>query len=779
MGRVRGHDPIVIEEFNGLWSRGDDESCPLDHMLLATNIHFIQSGIETRPAAAPYGNLTPFQADIRRTRRVYNFTTQKLGQTFLVMLEGGDIYHVVSPTDMRLIYSVATANDFAFIQIANRAYISPFRWLTTPTGENYQLGVVNDYLLVYDPDNGDGVARRAGGLKPSNQTFNPPFPPPTGVSDGGKKPMIAYNSDKVGEVTEGVHIITIVNNGGVGSPDASPHVLAPGDKMIIIEHIPPGPAGTTSRTITMTKAIDPALYSGADGAYNGQFYVVHTFNDNSYQPKFEFTLSDAQLTTIHVPSGGIPGTETGAMLLDNTETAGFNDPGFHLVGVVYESKSGFLSAPGPEFFAANTYINDKRAILVKNIPLGPSNIGGATPYKRHLVSTKTIPEYDGKQTNYQFFFIPGATLDETQQAVTEKLISYYDSDLVADASHLTENFTLIPAGVALCEYHSRLVIVGDGHYPFKEDGKTEDTTKPDNRSVAWVSAPGEPEAINQVDGLIVTPVDGNPLTHCQDFRDNLYLFKQNRTYSVVDNQDDPVTWGPVEVVDQGVGTCVHGIAEVLDSGGVNVNYLIVIDHSGLMLFNGTYARPELSWKIENVWNHFDKQSFHHFQIVNDTIRKKFWITHPNWMVNPVTSKLEPIDLLWMADYGNGLNPKDIRWALWRFQEVAISSVVLYKNDKLILGTYSPQGGFFGPGELMMINSTAWPPDDMSGYPKGITAPPFRFPIADPGPVIPEIAGGLLILDPTNITKHDVFKDVANALVNVPIQVNLRTALLGE
>lgn len=781
MGRVREHDPVIIEEFNGLWSRGDDESCPLDHMLLATNIQFIHSGVETRQAAAPYASLVSYQKDIRQTMRVYNFTTQKLGQTFLVLSEGW-IYHVVTPTDMRLIYNTGFVEDFAFIQIANRAYISPFRTITSPTGEKYQLGITTDYLRVYDPDNGDTVARLAAGFAPTNATFTPPVPPPAGKSDGGQKPLVSYNSTKDGKVTAGVHIITTTNGNGPATPDMSSVVNSPGDKMIQIDNIPLGPGGV-DRRIAMTKAIPPNQYTGTPADYNSKLFLVYTIPAaDNITTSVTIDLDDAGFpATFIVPDATPAPTLTTSLQVFNTDINGFCDAGFHLVGVVYESKSGYLSAPGPEHFGGNTYVNEGKSIRVKNIPLGPTNIGGATPWKRHIVSTKTIETYDGNQKNYQFFFVPNAILDETKQSVTELLINYYDSDLVADASHLSDNFNRIPCGVNLCEYHSRLVIVGDGHFPLKPDGITEDTTKPDNRSIAWVSAAGEPEAISQIDGLIITPLDGNPLTNCESFRDNLYLFKQNRTYSVVDNQDDPTTWGPVEVVDQGVGTCVHGIAEVLDSGGVNVDYLIVIDHSGLMLFNGTYARPELSWKIENIWTHFDKNSFHHFQIVNDSIRKKFWLTHPNWIHDPILNKDVPSQLIWMADYGNGLNPKDIRWALWNFEKVAVTSLVLYKNDKLILGTYSPDGGVWpGPGELLMVRSTSWPPD-VDKYPKGITWPPYNFPIVNPGPIIPELGGGLLILDPTNDVKHDVFRDRSNppASVNVPIEVHIRTALLGD
>jgi hypothetical protein len=216
-------------------------------------------------------------------------------------------------------------------------------------------------------------------------------------------------------------------------------------------------------------------------------------------------------------------------------------------------------------------------------------------------------------------------------------------------------------------------MVGDPSFPKKLDGTT-DPTKPDNRSVAWLSAPGEPEAINQVDGLIIVPLDGNPLTNVQEFRDVLYLFKKTRTFACSDNSDEPATW-QVETLDQGVGSPVHGIATVLDSGGVNVDFLVVADWSGLMLFNGTYARPELSWKIEDYWTKIIHSNFRQIQIVNDTLNKKIWMTLPDPRRNHVL----------FADYGNGLDAKNIRWARWIFA-TKMSCVTLIDTDKVIFGS---------------------------------------------------------------------------------------------
>jgi hypothetical protein len=45
---MRDHEPIVLEEFNGLWKRGDPESCPIDHFPDGENFQSIESGFETR-----------------------------------------------------------------------------------------------------------------------------------------------------------------------------------------------------------------------------------------------------------------------------------------------------------------------------------------------------------------------------------------------------------------------------------------------------------------------------------------------------------------------------------------------------------------------------------------------------------------------------------------------------------------------------------------------------------------------------------------------------------
>jgi len=530
MPGTRDHDPLVIEDFAGWWSRGDLESAPSDHFIQADNVQYFHSGVETRDGLTNYilNPLPPF-----KVLRIYNYVTQQ-GQTLIVLAEGGNIYHILGPTSVASmpILTIPAMEDFGFMAINGRAYITPFKTYTNAQGEKYQLGIQNEFLYVYK---GDGTpARKAAGKPPTT---------------------------------------------------------APSGNLLAQE------------------------------------------------------------------LGGSPGIF-------------ITDIGFHLIGVVFETDTGYLTAPGPETFAQLTFTGDKQ-INVINIPVG---LAGSSVIKRHLVSTKAIIGFNGDQKGYQFFFIPGGTIPNN--TTTDWLGSYFDSDLISDASHLIDNLAEIPSSVNLNTYHSRLVMVG-------EYGTTETLAGlpvgiPDNRSLVRLSAPGEPESISKIDGLIIAPLDGNPLTNVQEFRDVLYVFKKTRTIAYSDNYDVPASWQE-EILDQGIGAPVHGIATVLDTGGVNTDFLLICDWSGLMLFNGTYSQPEMSWKIEDTWRGISRNEFHNVQIVNDSLNKKIWITLP-----PPSRKY-----LLHADYKNGMSAKDIKWAKWIF-DVKVFTIALIETDRLIIGTPGPE-----------------------------------------------------------------------------------------
>lgn len=383
--------------------------------------------------------------------------------------------------------------------------------------------------------------------------------------------------------------------------------------------------------------------------YNGRAYITpfKTYTQGSLNVEKgmqnEFLYVYKGDGTAARKAGGNP--PTGTISISNG-AAGNTDPGFHLFGVVFETDTGHLTQPAA--FAGFT-TSATSSVSFTTVPTSAQSF----VTKRHIVATKVITNYTGNTTGYTYYFIPNATINDNV-ATTLPNISFFDADLLEDASHLLDNYAEIPAGVGVNFYHNRLCLY---------------TTFTDI-SLILVSAPGEPEAISQIDGLIVVPLDGNPITNLQEMRDIMYVFKRNRTVAYSDNDDVPSSW-QMTFIDQALGTCVHGIATVVDSGSSSVDFLIIASYKGIIIFNGTYVLPELSWKIMNFWQSQNRNLFRYIQMVNDPIRQSIFCSLPDRR-------------LLIGDYANGMNPKDIRWTPYRF-DVKINTIALVNIDELIFG----------------------------------------------------------------------------------------------
>src|SRR3982751_6883999 len=89
---MREHQPIVLEEFNGLWSRGDVEETPMDHFSDCNNLKFVgSSSFGTRDGIGRHQQVA---SPLSNILRVYNYPTSDKN-TLLVLTSGGLIYHVV------------------------------------------------------------------------------------------------------------------------------------------------------------------------------------------------------------------------------------------------------------------------------------------------------------------------------------------------------------------------------------------------------------------------------------------------------------------------------------------------------------------------------------------------------------------------------------------------------------------------------------------------------------------------------------------------------------
>lgn len=397
--------------------------------------------------------------------------------------------------------------------------------------------------------------------------------------------------------------------------------------------------------LTIDGMTDFAFMPYAGRGYISPFYTYQA-GDLNFQKGMEdeFLYVYAGDGTAARKAAGLPmsGTMTAA-----NGAAGHTDPGFHIFGIVSETISGYLTPPGilTNFTTAANF-----SVSFGNIPTS----GDPNVTKRHLVATRVITSFNGDQQGYEFFFVPNATINNNVDIFLNN-ISFYDQDLLEDASYLFDNYSEIPAGASLCFYHNRLCLFATF----------------DDISIGLISEPGEPEAFNQITGLVIVPPDGNPITNGQELRDVLYVFKRARTVSFVDNGDTPSSW-PLTIVDNALGTAVHGIATVLDTGSSSVDFLIICTYQGISLFNGRYITPEISWKIEAFWKRLERNDFGMLQIVNEPISKILYIVLPDGR-------------MLTGNYSNGMDPMKIRWSPIDFI-MPVNTVAIFNIDEIIIGS---------------------------------------------------------------------------------------------
>lgn len=347
------------------------------------------------------------------------------------------------------------------------------------------------------------------------------------------------------------------------------------------------------------------------------------------------------------------GTKPGSgMTATNSGTAGVVETGLHYFGVAFETDTGFITKLATAYPSVTA--DGTKKVDLASIPTGGSSVVG-----RYLFATKAIlPPIDSHidPADYEYFFIPGGHISDN--STTSLSVDFYDSDLIRSANYLLDAFETIAAGIFLTTYHNSLVIGGEYANP----------------TVVRVSKAGEWESINEIDGLMITERDGNPLTNAHEYRDVLYVFKSTKTFAFTDNGDVPSSW-PQLALDQGIGATCHGICTILDSGGINVDFLMMLTYSGVLLFNGAYVRPEaeLSWKIRAFWlSLFNDNNWRNYQIYNDSINQIIYISLP------------PSYIL-IGDYGNELTPGKIRWGKWTF-DVEPTTISIIDNNKLLIGS---------------------------------------------------------------------------------------------
>ena len=348
---------------------------------------------------------------------------------------------------------------------------------------------------------------------------------------------------------------------------------------------------------------------------------------------------------------------TGTLVAATSNLSGDIDVGNYVIGVSYETESGFITKPGSLTVYEVDEDSKKKRIDISDIPLGP-----AGTVARYIVISKSIAVFDGNFAGYDMFFAPSGRIANNTSTTHE--LNFYETELVRDANFLFDQLEEIPAALGLADYDGKLIT-------WNEDG---------NNNLVRVSKQSEPESFPSSDGfLIVAPQDSDGVKSCFIFRDSLYMCKSYRTYVTADNQQVAGTWVWI-AIDKGGGTEVFGTAQILDSKGANIDHTFLASRDGLALFNGTFQDPELSWKVYNNWKRINKEQFDKVQVLVDPVQKKIYISVP-------LDGSDDISHLMVVDYRRGLYTSEgvggPRWTIWKYPS-GHSAITIIVGDEPVL-----------------------------------------------------------------------------------------------
>lgn len=355
--------------------------------------------------------------------------------------------------------------------------------------------------------------------------------------------------------------------------------------------------------------------------------------------------------------------------------------GSHAFAVAFETNTGFISSlafwPITLLFAAGDQAN------MTNIPVDPSGIAVA----RRIYMTKVMS--DVVPVNQGTYYFLGRIADNVTTAAS---FTAFDSQLLQNDTYLYTVLDSLPNGVGIGKYHNRLMLWG---FPtqtitIRTIGGGPNITLTTTPSTILFSLPNDPETIDTLNNVAIVDANASSLiqdvsgawvpigvTACQEYRDMCYVFKSSKTYAFADNGDVPATWVPT-VVDEGSGAFVKGVATVLDTNGVSYDYLVIANNTGVYTFNGLFVRPELTYKIADLWKNLNKipglfssnLDSGKVHIVLDTINKQLYIM-AQFGQQFLNQSLQ--NNILVCDYNNSFigDPSfsaKAKWSFWTFKD---------------------------------------------------------------------------------------------------------------
>lgn len=414
--------------------------------------------------------------------------------------------------------------------------------------------------------------------------------------------------------------------------------------LALIYYPPPADMGEIWDLTTSIKIYSVAgMTDFAIGYYNNRAFISPHNGVTGLPGQFIQVYSGSGSTR---PAGGKAPTAGFTVVVG--ATGGHIEKGKHLFAWAFETDSGFVTGPNAEVVID---MDGTHKVNFSSIPVGPTGT-----VARRLLASRAIQEYNGNPLSYEMFFVSGGRIPNNTVTILND-VDFYDVDLQFSADYTYDQLEELPAVLFIAPYGKRQCY-GSPNF---------------DRNSVWISKPLEPESVHSTAGFITCdPFETEGVKDGTEFRDNFYICKRTKTYTVRDNGFEPSTWRVV-TLDSAIGCDVNGIAKYYDSSGSRVEFFTVSSPSGIFKFAGLYDEIPLSRHIKHrIWAKIDQSLLNRCVTLIDQETMRLYMTIPIDGEGRISHIL-------VGNFENGFTLQGIKWHVWNFQNFLPSYIGLDRD----------------------------------------------------------------------------------------------------
>lgn len=351
----------------------------------------------------------------------------------------------------------------------------------------------------------------------------------------------------------------------------------------------------------------------------------------------EFDTTGAGTIQANVYDGGFatdtafraPLQFTGSSAVDGG--AGNCTQGTHLIGFIFQSRSGFAGLPSPVngsmlFQPISVTLNAGLRSITVSITLNtPADAG---------LGSAIFPIITRADNPSLYYFVPDnfAVLPPSSAGWTQVFtISVSDEDLAASAEPATDQFSVITQSLAGTGPFNPQVVAAYGLRMCYLVGNQ-----------LYVSEINDPQKLS-ADRNIVQLLNQRKMATVAPLGQSLVLYGDKWTGAVTDNGDEPVTWPQPTSISDAIGAPFPNCIVSKTAG----NYHWVLAEGGCYVFDGAYPTRPITYLVGDTWGRINWAASYAIQATDDVVGLKLSIALP------LDGATVPSHIL-TIDYTNGL-----------------------------------------------------------------------------------------------------------------------------